>query len=68
MKKRPGNPNWGKPVVGSVVITLSEFERVVRELKLKPNQYLRSEALRQWAELNADSKYVPESLLAAWKL
>ena len=45
---------------------MPEFERVARELKLKPNQYLDSQRLRKWAKLNRHSKYVPEWLLEAW--
>ena len=65
MAKRRGNPNWGKPEVLKAA-TLPEFERLATELKLKPNQYLESKRLREWAEQNRHSKYVPEALLEAW--
>ena len=43
MAKRRGNPNWGKPEpIGPVIPTVTEFEQVVREYKLSPDQYLRS--------------------------
>ena len=69
MAKRRGNPNWGKrdpmePVAPVVV----EFERVTREFKLQPNQYVRSTRLREWARRNRNSKYIPEPLLKAWGL
>jgi predicted metal-binding protein len=59
MAKRRGNPNWGKPEpIGPIVPTITEFEQVVKEYKLSPDQYLRS--------TNKNSKYIPEPLLEAW--
>src|ERR1700687_5522007 len=68
MAKRRGNPNWGKPEpIGPVTPTITEFEQVVREYKLSPDQYLRSTRLREWARRNKNSKYIPEPLLGASK-
>ena len=40
MAKRRGNPNWGKPEpIGPIVPTVTEFEQVVKEYKLTPDQY-----------------------------
>jgi hypothetical protein len=67
MPKKRGNPNWGKPVpYGPVTPTISEFELIVREFKLQPDQYIRSVRLREWARRNKNSKYIPERLLEAW--
>src|SRR6266496_3126469 len=67
MARRRGNPNWGKPEpIGPVTPTVTEFEQVVREFKLQPDQYLRSTRLREWARRNKNSKYIPEPLLEAW--
>lgn len=44
----------------------SEFERVVEALRLSPDEYLTSSALREWAWQNKDYKYVPSELLKAW--
>lgn len=67
MAKRRGNPNWGKPEpIGPVTPTITEFEQVVKEYKLTPDQYLRSTRLREWARRNKNSKYIPEPLLEAW--
>jgi hypothetical protein len=53
MAKRRGNPNWGKPEpIGPVIPTVTEFEQVVHEYKLSPDQYLRSTRLREWARRN----------------
>ena len=53
MAKRRGNPNWGKPEpIGPITPTITEFEQVVREYKLQPDQYLRSTRLREWARRN----------------
>jgi hypothetical protein len=49
-----------------VVPTITEFERVTREFKLRPDQYVRSIRLREWARQNKNSKFVPEPLLEAW--
>jgi len=66
---RKGNPNWGKPVpLGPVVPTVTSFEEAVKELKLQPDQYVRSPRLREWARRNKNSKFIPESLLQAWGL
>jgi hypothetical protein len=45
---------------------VTSFEEAVKELKLQPDQYLRSTRLREWARRNKDSKFIPESLLQAW--
>jgi hypothetical protein len=67
MAKRRGNPNWGTPESnGPVIPTITEFERVTRELNLQPDQYIRSIQLREWAQRNKNSTYIPESLLQAW--
>lgn len=67
MAKRRGNPNWGKPEpIGPVIASISEFERVVLEFNLAPDQYVRSTRLRDWARQNKNSKYIPEPLLEAW--
>ena len=52
--------------IGPIVPTITEFEQVVREYKLSPDQYLRSTRLREWARRNKNSKYIPEPLLEAW--
>jgi hypothetical protein len=49
-----------------VVPVPTEFEQVVREFKLTPEQYVRSTRLREWARRNKNSKYIPEPLLQAW--
>ena len=67
MAKRRGNPNWGKPEMnGPAIPTISEFEQVAREFNLKPEQYIHSTQLREWASRNRNSKFIPESLLEAW--
>jgi hypothetical protein len=64
---RKGNPNWGKALpLGPVVPTVSSFEEAVNELKLRPDQYVHSTRLREWARRNKNSKFIPESLLQAW--
>jgi hypothetical protein len=65
--KRRGNPNWGKPEPnGPFVPTITEFEQVVSEFKLRPDEYIKSTQLREWARRNKNSKFVPEPLLEEW--
>jgi hypothetical protein len=67
MASRRGNPNWGKPEPsGPTIPTITEFERVTRELNLQPDQYIRSTHLREWARRNKNSTFIPERLLEAW--
>jgi len=63
---KAGNPNWGKPDATPVVPTVTEFEKKVIELGLKPDQYVLSVPLRDWAAKHRASRYVPEPLLLAW--
>ncbi len=44
----------------------SDFEYLVDELGLSPEQCVASDVLRDWARKNKDSRYVPPELLAAW--
>jgi hypothetical protein len=67
MSKKRGSPNWGKPEkMVPVIPTIVEFERVAHEFKLRPDQYLLSTRLREWARHNKNSKFIPEPLLEAW--
>ncbi len=67
MTKRRGNPNWGKPEsIALAVPNITEFEQVAKQFRLKPNQYVRSLRLREWARNKMHSRYVPEALLKAW--
>jgi hypothetical protein len=66
MIKKRGNPNWGKPQMSVSPVIIIEFERIAREFKLQPDQYVRSVRLREWASRNKNSKYIPEALLEAW--
>jgi hypothetical protein len=60
MAKRSGIPNWGKPEpIGSVIPTITEFEQVAHEFKLRPGQYITSTRLREWAKRSMNSRYKP---------
>jgi hypothetical protein len=63
--RNKGNPNWGKPY-GDVPGTPSSFEEMVQRLKLSEDEYRSSIPLKEWAQKNKDSKYVPQDLLEAW--
>jgi hypothetical protein len=70
MLKRRGNPGWTQGIQGenSLPPGPSEFEKVVKRLKLGPEQYASSAQLREWVEKNWRQKFVPEKLLRAWHL
>jgi hypothetical protein len=53
---------------GPVVPTVTSFEEAVKQLRLRPDQYVHSASLREWARRNRNSKFVPEFLLQAWGL
>jgi len=67
MKPRDFNRKWvpRKPIAPPAP-AITEFERVALEFNLTPDQYVRSDRLREWAHENKDEKYVPEALLRAW--
>ena len=44
------------------------FEMQVKELRLRPDQYVASAQLRKWCEKNRNRYYIPESLLKAWNI
>jgi hypothetical protein len=44
----------------------TSFEHVVAGLRLSPEQYTDSAALKDWVLNNKNQKYVPLTLLAAW--
>ena len=64
---RRGNPNWGKADV-SVPVLPTAFEKQVKKLGLRPEEYQGSPELREWCVRNASSHYVPESLLKVWRI
>ncbi len=67
MKKKRGNPNWGKPDLHSTArIQANSFEEIVRKLRLSQDQYVNSVQLKDWVRKNKDQKYVPSDLLKAW--
>jgi hypothetical protein len=69
MKKKRGNPNWGKPATHSMAnVQPNSFEQMVQKLRLSPEQYVGSVQLKEWVRKNKDQKYVPSDLLKAWNL
>jgi len=69
MPRRRGNPNWGKPEpFGPIVPTVTEFEQVVKRLRLTPQTYTSSPELRRWCKSNRNRCYIPEWLLQEWDL
>jgi hypothetical protein len=70
MRKNRGNPGWtqGLQAENCFPPVPSEFEQLVKRLKLDPDQYATSAQLREWVEKNWRQKFVPEKLLRAWRL
>jgi hypothetical protein len=66
-KRVRGNPNWGKPLRSAPAL-LTEFEMQVERLELNKTQYLASSQLKLWCERNRNRAYIPEWLLAEWKM
>jgi hypothetical protein len=69
MVRKRGNPNWGSGrhvKLGPALPT--EFELQVRQLRLTPEAYVFSEALRNWCQRNRNRFYIPEWLLDVWDI
>ncbi len=64
MPGKRGYPHGSKPRT----IAESDFDHMVQQLRLSPEQWARSKALRDWACKNKDSRYVPLDLLTVWGL
>jgi hypothetical protein len=67
MAKKRKVSNWGKPNVFAHAGPCS-FEEIVKKLGLSPDDYMHSAQLKSWVRKNKDQKYVPPSLLQAWKI
>ena len=46
----------------------TEFEVVVKRLRLTPEKYATSHELRRWCEHNRNKCYIPEWLLKEWHI
>lgn len=68
IRKRRGNPNWGKAMTAGIPAIVTEFEKQVRTLGLTNEKCEGSSELRLWCEDNKNRSYVPERLLKAWKI
>jgi len=68
MPKRNNQPNWasGGGVSVRPATATTQFEKLVRKLRLTHEDCTRSEKLRRWCGENSDRCYIPESLLKVW--
>lgn len=66
-KRRPGNPNWGRPMLLMPRIA-TEFEQLVCRLRLTKEMYTSSHELYVWCRTNRNRVYIPEWLLQHWNL
>jgi hypothetical protein len=67
VNRKRGNPNWGHPILPSPALA-TEFELLVKQLELTADMYISSTALRAWCEQNKNRVYIPELLLAEWRI
>ncbi len=67
MTRKRGNPNWGRPILPAPAVA-TEFELQVEHLQLTTEMYTSSEALRTWCSQNRNRVYIPEWLLAEWRI
>ena len=65
MRRPRGNPNWGRYPL-PIPATATEFEIIVRQLRLVPGTYASSRELKIWCMRNRNRCYVPEWLLQEW--
>jgi hypothetical protein len=66
-RRKRGNPNWGRPIPPAAALA-TEFELRVRHLQLTPEMYTSSYELRAWCQRNRNRIYIPEWLLAEWRI
>jgi hypothetical protein len=67
MTLKRGNPNWGRPIAPAPA-RATEFELQVSRLCLTREKYVSSAALRAWCYQNRNRYYIPEWLLADWRM
>ncbi len=63
--RRRGNPNWGRPMQFGIAVP-TEFEQLIKRLRLTPPAYGDSVELKRWCERNKNRCYIPEQLLEKW--
>ena len=51
-----------------ILALATEFEVMVKRLRLTPETYVTSQALRIWCEHNRNRCYIPEWLLEEWHI
>ena len=62
-----GNPTWGKPSP-PIPALVTEFETQVARPRLTRSDYVVSKELKRWRDRNRNRVYVPEMLLAEWRM
>lgn len=67
MTRKRRNPNWGHTIAPTQALA-TEFELRARQLHLTPEMYTSSAELRTWCWQNRNRCYVPEWLLAEWRI
>lgn len=66
MTRKNQNPQRGQSITHAPLAT--EFELQASQLQLSPEMYVSSRELRLWCQLNRHRCYVPEWLLAEWRI
>ena len=66
-KRKRGNPDWGKRL-NPIHACPTQFEAEVARLGLTKSEYVSSAELKRWCHHNRNRVYVPEWLLAEWRM
>ena len=66
LRRKRGNPNWGRPMPPAAPALATEFELQVKQLQLTLDMYPSSLELRTWCQQNRNRIYIPEWLLKEW--
>ena len=67
MRRHPNQTTWNRPYLCDISVAQpTSFELLVRELKLRPDDYESSAELKQWVRQNKDQKFVPLDVLKLW--
>lgn len=68
--RKPGNPNWGKPInISQEPVVPTMFECLCAKLGLDTERkQLASSQLKDWSKRNFKTRFVPETLILSWGL
>jgi hypothetical protein len=68
VKRKAGNPNWGRPMPPIRPNEPTAFEQQLEMLGLSLSDCVDSAELKRWCRANKSELYVPEWLLSKWDM